>query len=131
MSMATKKSRPGTRNTRTAAEQVQASRQGHASTRDNTTAAVDRQTGIASLLMHGAKNAVPLRYLKQLTGLPGRDIRRQIEAARIAGEPILSDDHGYFLAENQQEITRFIGSMRRRAKRIEAVAAAVEGAAIE
>lgn len=127
----TKKSRPGDCSTRTAAEQGQASRQGHASTKNDTTSGGGGQIQISDFLNHGQEAAVPLRYLRQLTGLPGRDIRRRIEAARIAGDPILSDEHGYFLAENQQEITRFAGSMRRRAKRIEAVAAAVEEAAVE
>ena len=82
-------------------------------------------------LMHGADHALPLRQLKQMTGLPGRDLRRRIEAARIAGEPILSDGNGYFLAENQHEVTQFVTSMNRRAKRIQAVAAAVERIAVE
>lgn len=125
-----KKSRPGTRNTRTAAEQVQVSKRGHASNDDFNTSRGGGQTGISSLLLTGAENAVPLRQLKQMTGIPGRELRRRIEAARIAGEPILSNDHGYFLAENQQEITRFVGSMQRRAKRIQAVAAAVERAGV-
>ena len=81
--------------------------------------------------MHGADHALPLRQLEQMTGLPGRDLRRRIEAARIAGEPILSDGNGYFLAENQHEVTQFVTSMNRRAKRIQAVAAAVERIAVE
>ena len=80
--------------------------------------------------MHGADHAIPLRHLKETTGLPGRDLRRQIEAARLSGAPILSDEHGYFLAKNQHEVARFVSSMRRRAKRIQAVAAAVEEAEI-
>lgn len=86
---------------------------------------------IADFLPHGAENAIPGRHLLQLTGLSDRDLRRQIETARLDGTPILSGEHGYFLAENQREVTRFVASMRRRAKRIQAVAAAVERIAVE
>lgn len=103
----------------------------HDSTQNDTTFHGGGQIQIADLLMHGADHALPLRQLKQMTGLPGRDLRRRIEAARIAGEPILSDGNGYFLAENQHEVTQFVTSMNRRAKRIQAVAAAVERIAVE
>lgn len=68
----------------------------HDSTQNDTTFHGGGQIQIADLLMHGADHALPLRQLKQMTGLPGRDLRRRIEAARIAGEPILSDGNGYF-----------------------------------
>lgn len=98
------------------------------STNHSITSCGGGQTGIAALLMHGADHALPLRHLKEMTGLPGRDLLRQIEAARLAGAPILSDEHGYFMAGNQHEVARFVASMKRRAKRIQAVAAAVEEA---
>lgn len=125
-----KKSRPGDCSTRTATENGPVYETAHDSTSNDTTPRGGGQTGIASLLMCGQQNAIPLRQLKQMTGLPGRELRRRIEVARIAGEPILSDGNGYFLADNQQEVTRFVSSMRRRAKRIQAVAAAVEEAEI-
>lgn len=128
--MKPKKNRPGDCSTRTATEQGQASRQGHTSSNDSITSLGTGQTEIAALLMHGADHAIPLRHLKEMTGFPGRDLRRQIEAARLAGVPICSGEHGYFLAENQREVARFVASMNRRAKRIQAVAAAVEGAEI-
>lgn len=125
-----KKNRPGDCNTRTATEQGQASRRGHTSSNDSITSRGTGQTEITALLMHGADHAIPLRHLKETTGLPGRDLRRQIEAARLGGTPICSGEHGYFLAENQHEVSRFVNSMRRRAKRIQAVAAAVEKAVV-
>ncbi len=126
-----KKSRPGDCSTRTATENGTACETAHDSTQNDTTFHGGGQIQIADLLMHGADHALPLRQLKQMTGLPGRDLRRRIEAARIAGEPILSDGNGYFLAENQHEVTQFVTSMNRRAKRIQAVAAAVERIAVE
>lgn len=70
---------------------------------------------------------MPLRHLVQITGLPGRDLRRRIQAERLSGVPILSDNiSGYFLPADDQERRRFVQSMRSRAKEIEATAAAVE-----
>lgn len=87
---------------------------------------------IADLLGHGQNAAVPLRHLKELAGLPGREVRRMIQAERLRGVPILSDNiSGYYLAADAHERERFIKSMRGRASEIEAVAAAVEKAVIE
>ena len=92
----------------------------------NTTTAAGRQMGIAPLLLHGQANAIPLRHLKQLTGLPDRTVRILIERERRQGVPILSDNkRGYFLPANQTEVERFIQSMRRRASEILTTAAEV------
>ena len=87
---------------------------------------------ISDLLGHGQSAAVPLRHLKELAGLPGREVRRMIQSERLRGIPILSDNiSGYYLAADVQEQEKFIRSMRGRAAEIEAVAAAVEKAVIE
>lgn len=82
---------------------------------------------IADFLGYGQSSAVPLRHLKELVGLPGREVRRMIQAERLRGIQILSDNiSGYFLAADAQERESFIKSMRGRAAEIEAVADAVE-----
>lgn len=87
---------------------------------------------IADLLGHGQSAAVPLRYLKELAGLPGREVRRMIQSERLRGIPILSDNiSGYYLAADVQEQEKFIRSMRGRAAEIAAVADAVEKAVID
>ena len=74
---------------------------------------------IADLLGHGQSAAVPLRHLKELAGLPGREVRRMIEAERRAGALIISDNrHGYFLADTQEEVNQFVKSMLRRSGEI-------------
>ena len=74
---------------------------------------------IADLLGHGQSAAVPLRNLKELAGLPGREVRRMIEAERRAGALIISDNrHGYFLADTQEEVNQFVKSMLRRSGEI-------------
>lgn len=101
------------------------------STNYSTTSAAGRQIQIAGFLLKGAENAVPRRHLRQLVGLPDRELRRRIQEERLSGVPILSDSKsGYYLPANDGERARFIRSMRGRAQEIEAVAAAVEGAEI-
>lgn len=96
-----------------------------------TTSAESRQIQIADYLGYGQAAAVPLRHLKELVDMPGREVRRMIQAERLRGVPILSDNiSGYYLAADAQERERFIKSMRGRAAEIEAVADAVEKAVI-
>jgi len=62
-----------------------------------------------------------------LTGWNERVVRRQIEAERRRGVPILSDNsRGYFLPADEHERERFVRSMRHRAREISQVADAVE-----
>lgn len=83
---------------------------------------------VSDYLHIGAANALTIRELKALLGMPGREVRRLIQAERLRGVPILSDNrNGYYLAGDDAELTRFIGSMRRRAGEIMRVANAVEG----
>lgn len=101
------------------------------STSDFITAAAGRQMRIADLLLMGEENAIPLRHLKKMVDLPGREVRRLIQVERLHGIPILSDNmNGYFLPENDLERDKFVRSMRGRAAEIEAVADAVEKAVI-
>lgn len=96
---------------------------------NHSTAAADRQGMIADLLLSGQQNAIPLRDLCSMTGFDGRTVRRLIEQERRAGTPILSSvggTTGYFLPANERETTRFLRSMRGRAREILRTAAAVE-----
>ena len=101
-------------------------------TNDTTPTPTGQAVKISDLLGHGQSAAVPLRHLKELAGLPGREVRRMIQSERLRGIPILSDNiSGYYLAGDAQEQEKFIKSMRGRAAEIEAVAAAVEKAVID
>lgn len=96
-------------------------------TNDTTPTPTGQAVKIADLLGHGQSAAVPLRHLKELSGLPGREVRRMIQAERLLGIPILSDNvSGYYLAGDAQEREKFIKSMRGRAAEIVKVAEAVE-----
>lgn len=101
-------------------------------TNDTTPTPPGQAVKISDLLGHGQTSAVPLRHLKELSGLPGREVRRMIQAERLRGIPILSDNiSGYYLAADAHERERFIRSMRGRASEIAAVADAVEKAVID
>jgi len=102
------------------------------STNDSTTGRKSGQVvHIADFLGRSQGAAVPLRHLEKLAHLPGREVRRLIQAERLRGVPILSNNlSGYFLPENDLERERFVRSMRGRAAEIEAVADAVEKAVI-
>ena len=94
------------------------------STYQNTTQQTGRQPGkIERLLSHGAENAVTLQHLVTLTELPARQVRQQIQAERLRGIPILSDnEHGYYLPETQEDVDNFVRSMLHRAHEIARVA---------
>lgn len=90
----------------------------------NNTQQTGRQPGkIEQLLSHGAENAVPLQYLVILMDKPARQVRQQIQAERLRGIPILSDnEHGYYLPETQEDVDSFVRSMLHRAHEIARVA---------
>lgn len=93
-----KKSRPSDCSTRTAAETGTACETTSSSISHNTTAAEVRQIQIKDFLLRGSENAVPRRHLRQLVGLPDRELRRRIQEERLSGVPILSDNaSGYYL----------------------------------
>lgn len=82
---------------------------------------------VANLLPTGQQNAIPLRHLKDLTGLPGRELRRLIQLERKNGALILSDNlHGYYLAADKGEVQAFVRSMRHRAAEVRLTAMYVE-----
>lgn len=85
---------------------------------------------VADLLSHGSENGVTLHHLEKMTGLSGREVRREIERERRGGELIISDNkNGYYLTDDPAEAQRFARSMRRRALEITRTARAVEKAA--
>lgn len=89
------------------------------------------QFKISDFLSPGQESAVPLKHLKKITGMDGREIRRMILRERLDGIPILADNlTGYFLPSSEAERTRCVHSMRHRAKEIERAAQAIENGEI-
>lgn len=91
-----------------------------------------RQFEIADLLSHGPENGLRLSELVSLTGCTGRVVRRMIQAERLGGVPILSDnEHGYYLPSSEADRAACVRSMRGRAKEILDVADAIERTGVE
>ena len=85
------------------------------------------QWKISDFLSAGQENAVPLRYLKEVTGIDGRIVRLMIQRERLAGVPILADCHtGYYLPATLEEKQRCVRSMKHRAEEIKRAAQAIE-----
>lgn len=97
---------------------------------DTTSPPPGQAVHIADFLSTGVAYAVTLRDLVALTGQNERDVRKQIEAERRRGTPILSNSKdGYWLGENPDEIAQFVRGMKRRARQIQLTADAVGKAA--
>lgn len=98
------------------------------STTYHNTQRTGRQPGmIEKLLSSGAENAVTLQHLVTLTELPARQVRQLIQAERLRGAQILSDnEHGYYLPKTQEDVELFYRSMLHRAAEITKVATAVK-----
>ena len=88
---------------------------------------------IYDLLPVGAENAIPKARLVELTGLPERALRAQVQQERRAGHLILTNctNGGYYLPDHPCEVFPFVRSMRNRAHEINAVSDAVEMAALK
>lgn len=98
---------------------------------DCTTPPVQRQVPkvrVADFLSAGEQNGQTLKQLREILPGDGRSLRAQIERER-RDTPILSGQSGYYLPACEDEIRRFCGSMRRRARAIWTSAANVEKAA--
>lgn len=86
---------------------------------------------IASLLLYGEENALPMRHLKKMTGLNERIIRKMIQSERLTGTPILANNQtGYYLPANAGEKYRCAQSMRHRATEIYRAANAIDAASV-
>lgn len=86
---------------------------------------------IAQFLLVGAEQGLHLRDLARITRLSEREVRQMIQAERLRGVPILSNNQdGYFLPSNEEEKAAFVRSMRHRANEIHKAAEAVEKAEV-
>ena len=86
---------------------------------------------ISQFLLAGAGQGLHLQDLVHLTKRTEREVRQMIQAERLRGVPILSNNQdGYFLPSNEEEKAAFVRSMRHRASEIHKAAEAVEKAGI-
>lgn len=123
-----KDDRPTVGAVRRSVENGPVSQTAHASTTNDTTPAAERQPlQISDLLLHGEQNALPMKYLKELTGLDSRTIRLMIQQERLSGTPICANNKtGYYLPGSDQERSECVKSMRHRSAEIARTADAIE-----
>lgn len=125
-----KKTRPGAGTPRRAAETGSASQAATIPNPQFTPNCPAGQRKISELLSYGQESAVPLRHLEKMANMPGRVVRRMIEAEPRAGTVIASDNqHGYWLTDDPAEAERFSRSMEHRAREILRTARAIREAA--
>ncbi len=103
------------------------------STTEHTTTTAERQPfRIADLLLRGEQSALPMRHLKEITGMDSRTIRMMIQAERLSGVPICANNKtGYYLPGSDLERAQCVKSMRHRSAEIARVADAVEQAEVQ
>lgn len=91
----------------------------------------DNLQDISFYLLPGERNARPLSYLVEVMGLHARSVRLKIQRERLAGAAILSNcQTGYFLAASEEERSRCVKSMLRRAAAIRKSAEAIAQAEV-
>lgn len=124
----TAKTSPGTAIPGLAVENGPVSQTAHVSTSEHTTSPAERQPlRISDLLLHGQGNALPMRHLKELTGMDSRTIRLMIQQERLSGTPICANNKtGYYLPGSDQERSECVKSMRHRSAEIARTADAIE-----
>ena len=98
------------------------------STSNDITPATERQPRrIADLLLRGEQNALPMKHLKELTGMDSRKIRLIIQSERLSGTPIRANNRsGYYLPGSDLERVQCVKSMRHRSAEIARTADAIE-----
>ena len=65
-------------------------------------------TKISDYLMTGRDNAIPMTDLASILNLPERAVRREILEARLRGELIVSNEQGYFLSTDPDDLREYI-----------------------
>lgn len=68
---------------------------------------------------NGADKAASSGVLEAAVAVTGREIRAAVNALRSDGEPICSDENGYYYAANEQELRYSIRQLESRIGQIE------------
>ena len=91
----------------------------------NNISAQDRQ-GLRAVLLEGEPNAQTAAEIASMLGITPREVTRQIEQARLMGEPICAGQAGYFLPTSVEELRRYARAFDRRLRHIKNTRAALE-----
>lgn len=66
---------------------------------------------IIELLEKGEENARTAKEIANLINLDVRDVMQSIRCERLAGEPICSNSKGYYIAENEKDLSQTISRL--------------------
>ena len=72
------------------------------------------KTDIIVLIPHGENNRITSADISRQTNLTGATIRRIVNESRANFIPIGSDDNGYFMADNPDELDHTIAQLNSR-----------------
>lgn len=67
----------------------------------------------------GYLRAISSKELEVAFSVSGSQIRKMINALRSDGEPICSDENGYYYADNAKEVHRCINTFRNRINKMD------------
>ena len=92
-----------------------------------------RNALIASVLPHGRENAITAGEIKRILEFRDtREVSKIVERERHGGVPICATTDakcpGYYLPENESELSAYTASLRRRVKNVSATLYAMESA---
>ena len=73
-----------------------------------------KKFNLLDFLPEGQENRITSRDLESITNLKGTQIRAEVNRLRTKGAPIASDDKGYYIATNQEELTATIKNLESR-----------------
>ena len=71
---------------------------------------------VLSHFREGRENGIHLQELEKITGLDNRALRKVIEAIRRNGVCVCSDENGYYLPANVDELERYIKRVSKTAR---------------
>ena len=85
---------------------------------------IDSLVAYLEIFHAGERYAITSRELEKSFDITGVMLRRQINALRKSGVPIVSDGNGYYYAETEMELRRTIAHMKHR---ISGIGSAIQG----
>lgn len=80
-----------------------------------------RINAVMAFMPTGRDNAVPMKYIAQMTRMSERDVRSAVNEARLAGNMIVGDDHGYYVAETIEELVGYFFRLRKHTKTTQSI----------
>ena len=69
---------------------------------------------LIELIPIGNENRITSAEISQRLGISGAEVRKQVNSLRCDGNPIASDSHGYYIANESSDLDHTIASFNSR-----------------